>query len=151
MSQPQTRTLTAPGGDGGFGVCGGVGGGGFFLMLLAQEIGQTDAEFAAKLNACIERMGKFVIASATRVDGMLAWEKSDWVVSMALDYGQTGPVLALAMSGKFLKNDEFLRAARQGADFVFKHAVAEKNGYKFPLRVSLTSRGGAQKPANGGK
>jgi len=143
MSQPQTRTLTVPGGDGGFGVCGGVGGGGSFLMLLAQEIGQTDAAFAARLNACIERMGKFMIASARRVDNMLAWEKSDWVVSLALDYGQTGPVLALAATGKYLKNDGFLQAARQGADFIVKHAVAEKGGYKFPLRVNLTSRGRA--------
>lgn len=148
MSQPETRSLTTPGGDEGFGVCGGASGGGFFLMLLAQEIGQADAGFVGKLNACIERTGKFLMTSATRVDSMLAWKKDDRTVSLALDFGQTGPVLALAIAGKYLKNDEFIQAARRGADFIVKHAVAEKDGYKFPLRVSLTSPGRAQKPAH---
>ena len=148
MSLPETRTLTASGGDSGFGVCGGAGGSGLLLMLLAQELGPSDAAFTARLNATIARLGKILVASAAPVDGMLAWKKDDRTVSVALDYGQTGPVLALAMSGKHLNNDEFIQAARHGADFIVKHAVAEKDGYKFPLRVSLTPGGHAQKPAN---
>ncbi|MBI5394138.1 MAG: hypothetical protein HZA91_02450 [Verrucomicrobia bacterium] len=135
--QPETRALTSPGGDGGFGVCGGAGGAGHFLMLLAQEIDQSDAAFAARLKATMERLNRILVASAVPVDGTLAWKKADGTVSVALDYGQTGPVLALSAAGKYLKSDEFIQAARRGADFIVKHAAAEAGGYKFPFETKL--------------
>jgi len=135
--QPETRKLISPGGDGGFGVCGGAGGAGLLLMLLAQEIAQSDAAFAARLNATIERLNKILVASAVPVDGTLAWKKDNRTVSVALDYGQTGPVLALSVAGKYLKNDAFIQAARRGADFIVKHAVAEAGGFKFPFTTNI--------------
>jgi len=137
MKHPETEALRTAGGSGGFGVCGGISGSGHLLKLLRDEIGESDAEFARKLDAAMERLGKVVIRSASEFDETLIWKKDARTVNMALDYGQTGPVLALTVIGTHLKKEEFLDAARRGADFIVRQAVPAGGGYKFPLFVTV--------------
>jgi len=90
-----------------------------------------------------------VIASATEIDGTLAWIVSPGgrvslgfspdveIVNMATDYGQTGIVLGLAETAKFLNDDEILDAAKRAADFVVENLVKDDNGFKIPRIVYL--------------
>ena len=137
MKYPETERFRSPGGSGGFGVCGGASGGCHFLKLFAQEIGESDRDFAGRINTAMERVGKVLINTAEEIDGTLVWKKDARTVNMALDYGQTGAVLALTSIGVYLKNDGFLAAARRGADFIVRQAVPAGGGYKFPLFVNL--------------
>jgi len=138
MRIPETEPFPQPGGAAGFGVCGGSSGGCHFLMLFASKIREKDPEFARRIDAAIERIGKRLIVTARDTGGTLVWMRDERTVNMALDYGQTGVVLALTKIGRYLKNREFLEAARKGADFVAKQAVPENGGYKFPLRVAIS-------------
>lgn len=125
--------LTSPGGNGGFGVCGGAGGAGFLLMLYAQEAGDQESASLRRIDMAIAKIADLVIASATEVDGTLVC--ADRVnfkrVNIALDYGQTGIVLGLSVAGKYLENDEYIAAAKKVADFIAQRAVPEGGGYKF--------------------
>ncbi|MFV1969174.1 MAG: hypothetical protein ACC628_27450, partial [Pirellulaceae bacterium] len=82
----------SPGGEAGFGVCGGASGGGFLLMQYANEVGDKEAEFVKRIDAAIDKIARLVIASATDVDGTLVCpDRSHFNrVNLALDYGQTG-------------------------------------------------------------
>jgi hypothetical protein len=133
LSYERQGPLPAPGGDEGFGVCGGAGGAGYFLLLYANEIGPGDAELVERIKAAIEKAAKLVIASAVEIDGTLACP--DRVrftrINLALDYGQNGVVLGLAAAGKYLKNDAILDAAKKVADYITRRAVPAGAGYKF--------------------
>jgi len=126
--------MPGPGGEAGFGVCGGAGGAGHFLMLYAEEVGDQDTARAERIRAACLRVSQAVLASAVELDdGTMACPdrfhfKS---INLALDYGQTGVVLGLAIAGKYLQNDDLLDAAKKVADYIAKRAVPENGGLKF--------------------
>ncbi len=133
-SQKGKGRLTSPGGDRGFGVCGGAGGGGHFLMLLAEEVGENDTALVKRINAVVEGIARAVIGSAVECeDGTLACpDRVNFKkVNLALDYGQTGVVLGLAVAGRYLDDDEITRAAKKVADYIAHRAVHEGGGLKF--------------------
>jgi len=126
--------LTSAGGDGGFGVCGGAGGGGHLLMLYAQDVGDAEPDLVKRCNAAIERIARLVAASAeTLADGTKAIPDRGHFgkVNIALDYGQTGVVLGLAWAGRYLEDEKILATARRVADYIVKRAVEEGGGLKF--------------------
>jgi len=137
------------GGTTGYGICGGAGGTAILPMELAKEIGQEDPEFMNRAGKAARHVALSVIASATEIDGTLAWIVSPGgrvslgfrrdveIVNMALDYGQTGNVLGLAETAKFLDDDEILDAAKKAADFIVKNIVKDDNGFKTPRIVHL--------------
>ncbi|NOY79852.1 MAG: hypothetical protein GXP31_02485 [Kiritimatiellaeota bacterium] len=134
LSGPKVpRRLRSPGGDAGFGVCGGASGGGFLLIETAKVVGKKEPAFARRLRISIEKIGKLVIASAIRTNGTLVCPDRTHFkrVNLALDYGQTGIVLGLAVAGKYLDNDELIGAAKQVADYIVQCAVPAGGGYKF--------------------
>lgn len=128
--------LPAPGGDAGFGVCGGAG---YFLMLYANEVGAGEVELVQRIKAAIEKAARLVIASAVHIDGTLACpDRAHFKrINIALDYGQTGVVLSLAATGKYLNNGEILDAAKKVADYITRRAVPVGTGYKFAQFHSL--------------
>lgn len=126
--------LPGPGGDAGFGVCGGGGGAGHFLMLYAEEVGDKDAALVTRIRAAVERIAQAVIASAVELeDGTMACpDRVNFKrINIALDYGQTGVMLGLAGAGKYLENDDFIEAAKKVANYIAKRAVPEADGLKF--------------------
>lgn len=127
------RAMPGPGGDVGFGVCGGAGGAGMLMKLYAQQAGSEDAELVAKSKTAVERIARCVIASAVEVDGTLACPDRTHFkrVNLALDYGQTGVVLGLAATGQYLQSDEFIAAAKKVADYIVRRAVPEAGGFKY--------------------
>jgi hypothetical protein len=127
------RQLPGPGGELGFGVCGGIGGAGYLLMLYAKEVGDREPEFVKQINMAIEKIARLVIGSATEIDGTLACPDRVHFkrINIALDYGQTGVVLGLAVAGKYLKNDELIEASKKVANYIVQRAVPEDGGYKF--------------------
>ena len=133
LSYEGTGPLPSPGGDTGFGVCGGAGGAGHLLMLYAEEVGDREAGLVKRIDKAIERIATLVIASATETDGTLVCADRTHFkrVNLALDYGQTGVVLGLVGAGKYLENDEFIEAAKKVADYITRRAVAEGGGYKY--------------------
>ena len=133
-SQKRKRPLTSPGGDAGFGVCGGAGGGGHFLMLFAEEVREKDAALAGRIDAVIERIARAVSASAVEFeDGSLACpDRVNFKrINLALDYGQTGVVLGLAVAGRYLDSEEICQTAEKVADYIVHRAVPEGGGLKF--------------------
>ena len=137
MGSSETQTLSVSGGDSGYGVCGGIGGSGHFLILFAEEVRDSDPEFARRLKAAIARSGRLLLNSAIKHNDTLIWKQHARTLNMALDYGQTGMVFALTMMGRYLNDDEFLDAARRGADFIITQAVRDRGGYKSPWKVIL--------------
>jgi hypothetical protein len=133
LSYQRQGPLPAPGGDEGFGVCGGAGGAGHFLMLYANEVGPREAELVGRIKAAMEKAARLVIATAVPLDGTLACpDRARFKrINIALDYGQTGVVLGLAVAGKYLKHDEILDKAKQVADYITRRAVPAGAGYKF--------------------
>ncbi len=130
----QQGPLPGPGGEAGFGVCGGAGGAGHFLMLFAQAAGPRDAPLVQRIDAVIEKIARAVIASAVEFeDGTMACPDRTHFkrVNLALDYGQTGVVLGLAVAGRYLGNEEISRAAAKVADYIARRAVPEGGGLKF--------------------
>ncbi len=125
--------LTSPGGDAGFGVCGGAAGGGYLLIEYAREVGDREPELVEQINSTIERIAKLVVGSATEIDGTLACADRFHFkrINIALDYGQTGVVLGLATAGRYLDDEELIDAARRVADYIARRAVPEGGGYKF--------------------
>jgi len=126
--------MTGPGGDAGFGVCGGAGGAGHFLMLCAEEVGEKDAALVARIHVAVERIAQAVIASAVELeDGTMACPDRVHFkqINIALDYGQTGVVLGLAGTGKYLENEQFIETAKKVAEYIAKRAVSEGGGLKF--------------------
>ena len=126
--------LRSPGGDAGFGVCGGVGGAGHFLMLYAKEVGDREPELVIRINLTIEKIAELVMASAVKLeDGTMACpDRAHFKrVNIALDYGQTGVVMGLAAAGKYMKDEKLLDAAKKVADYIAKRAVPEAGGLKF--------------------
>ena len=126
--------LRSPGGDAGFGVCGGAGGTGHLLMLYAEQIGDADPALTARLKAAIARVARAVIASAETLDDgtMVIPDRQHFKqVNLALDYGQTGILLGLTVTGRYLEDDEIRAAARKVADYIAKQAVPEGGGLKF--------------------
>ncbi|MEW6358880.1 MAG: hypothetical protein AB1696_21285 [Planctomycetota bacterium] len=130
-----------------FGLCGGAGGSGHFLMLLAEDVGESDPALRDRARDAVRQVARGLIASATPIGDTLAWKllpdaharktgqvaRDADVVNVALDYGQTGVVYALSETGKYLKDDEILAAAKKGGDFIVNHhAVKTPNGWKFP-------------------
>lgn len=146
---PEGTPMTDSGGAKGYGICGGAGGTALLPMEMARKIGEEDPEFANRAKDAARRVALSVIASATEIDGTLAWivspngrvslgfSRDVEIVNMATDYGQTGTVLGLAETAKFLDDDEILDAARKAADFIVKNAVETDNGLKFPRIVYL--------------
>jgi len=125
--------LPAPGGDAGFGVCGGVGGGSHFLILFAKEVGEEDV-LVERINAVTGGIAKAVISSAVELeDGTLACpDRVNFKkINVALDYGQTGVVFGLAIAGSYLDNKEIIQAATKVADYIANRAVPEGGGFKF--------------------
>jgi len=137
LAFPETTTASVSGGDSGFGVCGGIGGSGHFLMLFAEEVRDSDPEFARRLKAAIARSGRLLLNTAIKHNDTLIWKQHPRTLNMALDYGQTGMVFALTMMGRYLNDNEFLDAARRGADFIIAQGVRDRGGYKFPWQVIL--------------
>ncbi len=126
--------LRSPGGDAGFGVCGGAGGAGHLLMLYAREVGDAEPDLVRRCNRAIRTVARAVMNSAeTMDDGTKAvpdrvhFER----INLALDYGQTGVVLGLATAGRYLEDEAILAAARKVADYIANRAVAEGGGLKF--------------------
>lgn len=133
---PEGKVFASPGGDGGFGYCGGALGSCDFLIRFAKEIGDSDPEFTAKIDAALRRVAQGVIGTAVEVEGCLACpDRKRQRIAITLDYGQTGVVCGLAQIAKYLEDDKILDAAKSVADFVAKHAVPEAGGYKFPKAV----------------
>ena len=126
--------MPGPGGDAGFGVCGGAGGAGHFLMLYAEEVGDQDAALAGRIRAACLRVSQAVLASAVELgDGtMVCPDRFHFKrVNIALDYGQTGVAFGLAVAGKYLQNEDLTTAAKKVADYIAKRAVPEGGGLKF--------------------
>jgi hypothetical protein len=125
--------LPSPGGEAGFGVCGGAGGMGYFLILYARDVGDKDPDLVKRINAAIEKTARLVIASTIEIDGTLACPDRVHFkrINIALDYGQTGVVLGLAIAGRYLKNPELIEAAKKVASYIVRQAVPEGGGYKF--------------------
>ena len=141
------------GGSTGFGVCGGAGATAYLPVLLAKEIGGIDPEFQERVRKATKKAAMLLIQSGTHVGETLVWPlkpwerkhhqiKSDFItVNMALDYGQTGVVLSLAEMGKYLEDEQVLKAARKAADFIINNAVKTEHGWKFARFVHLKSNG----------
>ena len=74
-----------------------------------------------------------MIASATEVDGTLVCPDRFRFkrVNLALDYGQTGIVMGLAVAGKYRDDGKLIEGAKKVADYIVQRAVAEGGGYKF--------------------
>jgi hypothetical protein len=125
--------LPGPGGDAGFGVCGGAAGGGHFLMLYADEAGKDEKERVGRIRRAIEKIARRVIDSAVEIDGTLACPDRHGFkrINLALDYGQTGVVLGLAEAGRYLEDETLTEAARKVADYIVRRAVPEGDGFKF--------------------
>ncbi len=142
LSYKGPERLPTPGGETGFGVCGGAGGAGYFLMLYAKEVDGKEPELVERIDQTIRKIAKLVIGSATPIDGTLACP--DWThfkrINIALDYGQTGVVLGLAVAGKYLNDQELIDAAKKVADFIVQRAVPEGGGYKFALFYPLPKK-----------
>lgn len=136
LKLPDDKVFLPPGGDGGFGYCGGVLGSCDLLIRFAEELGDSDPEFTAKIRSALRRVAHGVMGAAVEVDGDLACpDRRKQRIAITLDYGQTGVICGLAQIGKYLKDDEILGDAKKVADFVAKHAVPEAGGYKFPKTV----------------
>ena len=134
LSAEAKGPLRSPGGDAGFGVCGGAGGTGHLLMLYAEELGDRDPALTKRMKEAIAKVARTVIASAeTLDDGTLAVPDREHFkqVNLALDYGQTGVLLGLAVAGRYLEDDQIRAAAREVADYIAKRAVPEGVGLKF--------------------
>ncbi len=132
--QPSGRPLPSPGGEAGFGVCGGAGGGGLFLSHFAKEVGENDTALVKRIDTVVEKISRAVIASAVEFeDGSMACP--DRVrfkrINLATDYGQTGIALGLAVAGQYLGNKEISQAATKVADYIAHRAVPEGGGLKF--------------------
>lgn len=146
---PEGTPMTDSGRSKGNGVCGGAGGTALLPMELARQIAEEDPEFVERAKEAARSVALSVIASATEIDGTLAWIVSPGgrvflgyrrdveIVNMATDYGQTGVVLGLAETAKFLDDEEILDAAKKAADFVVKNIVEDDNGLKIPRIVYL--------------
>ncbi|MFV1966000.1 MAG: hypothetical protein ACC628_11290, partial [Pirellulaceae bacterium] len=52
-------------------------------------------------------------------------------VNLALDYGQTGVLMGLAVAGKYFDDGKLIEAAKKVADYIAQRAVPEGGGYKF--------------------
>ena len=142
LKLPKGKVFLPPGGDGGFGYCGGVLGSCDFLIRFAEELGGSDPELTAKIRSALRRVAHGVMGAAVEVDGCLACpDRRRQRIAITLDYGQTGVICGLAQIGKYLKDDEVLGAAKKVADFVAKHAVPEAGGYKFPKTVPFEAGG----------
>jgi len=101
------------------------------------------------MDIALESRALSVIASATKIDGTLAWivnpggrvflgyRRDVEIVNMAMDYGQTGIVFGLAETAKLLDDDQVLDAAKKAADFIVKNIVNDDNGCKSPRIVYL--------------
>ena len=109
---------------------------------------EKEPEFLQRAYEACRHHALRMIANAREIDGMLAWvdpkpqkgfkvDANMDLVNMAIDYGQTGVVYVLSETGKYLKDQEILEAAKKGADFIVKHAVKTERGYKFPWHVYL--------------
>ncbi|HID22205.1 MAG TPA: hypothetical protein EYP14_07365, partial [Planctomycetaceae bacterium] len=125
--------LKRPGGDAGFGVCGGAGGAGVLLVKYAEAAGSRGPQLLRRIDQAIERIARRVIASTTEIDGTLVCPDRTHFkrINIALDYGQTGIVLGLSIAGQYLKNEELIDAAKKVADYIAQRAVREGGGYKF--------------------
>ncbi|NOX52915.1 MAG: hypothetical protein GXP27_00440 [Planctomycetes bacterium] len=125
--------LKQPGGEAGFGVCGGAAGGGFLLIQYAQTVGDREPALVQRINRAVERIARMVVKSATEIDGTLACPDRTHFkrVNIALDYGQTGIVLGLSVAGKYLKNEKLIDAAKKVANYIAQRALPEGGGYKF--------------------
>jgi len=147
---PEDTRFVGGGGSGGFGVCGGAGGTAYFPMILAKALG--DPGYAERVKKAAKRISGFLIASGTPVGDMLAWPLTGGerkrhkvredvrTVNMALDYGQTGVVLALAEMGKYTQDKQVLAGARKAADFVIHHAVKTDHGWKLARFVRIDAQ-----------
>ncbi len=125
--------LPSPGGSAGFGVCGGIGGSGHFLLLFTKEIGEDDP-LTRRIDAVVSGIARAVIASAVELeDGTLACP--DRVkfkkINISLDYGQTGVVFGLAVAGSHLQDEEISKAATRVGDYIARRSVPEGGGFKF--------------------
>lgn len=69
-------------------------------------------------SAVVERIARGVLASAEEVDGRLACpdRSSFHRINLALDYGQTGVMMGLAIAGRYLEDEEIYQAAKKVAD-----------------------------------
>ena len=141
--------MTGGGGDTGFGVCGGAGGTALLPMLLDREIGDDDPAYRKRVRQATQKIAQMILHRATPVGDALAWtlnrhEKKHhkvapdviWV-NLALDYGQTGVILALSEMAKYLDDPELLDSARKAADFVIEHAVKTEHGWKIPRFIRV--------------
>jgi len=143
--------LTTPGGQGGFGVCGGSGGAGHFLMLYAEAVGDGEPALTARIRPAIDRIARLVMASAEEIDDTLAIPDRGHFnrINLALDYGQTGVVLGLAATARYLEDEEILNAARRVADYIVARAEKANGGYRFaqfhPIPESATKADGQMK------
>ena len=125
-------------------------------MLYANEVGDREAQFVKRVRATVEKIARLVAASAVEVeDGTMACPDRTHFkrFNLALDYGQTGVVMGLAIAGKYLEDDELLDVARQVANYIARRAVAEGGGYKFaqfhPLPPMNGKRGANRRTVNG--
>ena len=128
------QRMRGPGGDVGFGVCGGAGGAGYFLMLYADGAGKEDTLLVRRIGAAVEKIARSVISSGVELeDGTMACpDRVNFkCVNLALDYGQTGVVLGLSTAGRYLQNQEINDAAERVADYIVRRAVDEGGGQKF--------------------
>ena len=140
LRAPKDKVLKAPGGDGGFGYCGGVLGSCDFLIRFDEALRDSDPAFSAKIRDALRRVAHYVMAGMVEVDGALACpDRRRQRIALTLDYGQTGVLCGLAQIGKYLKDDEILGAAKKVGDFVARHAVPEAGGYKFPNFVPYST------------
>jgi hypothetical protein len=137
------------GGDAGFGVCGGAGGAAFLGVLMIDSEGPHDKADIERARRAARRVADGLLARGRPVGNALAWPLNEGEcrafkldadkthVNLALDYGQTGVVLALAKTAKYLDDDEIGAGARKAADFVIAQAVRTDHGWKFPRFVGV--------------
>jgi len=132
-SAKDVERLTSPGGAEGFGVCGGSGGAGHFLMLYAEAAGDDNEDFTARVQSAIDRIARLVMAAAMDIDGTLAIPDHGHFkrINLALDYGQTGVLLGLAGAARYLEDQEILDAAKRVADYIVARAEPAGSGYRF--------------------
>jgi len=149
LSAQAKGPLRSPGGDAGFGVCGGAGGTGYLLMLYAEELGDRDPALTRRMKKAIAKVARTVIASAETLDDgtMVIPDRQRFKrINLALDYGQTGVLLGLAMTGRYLEDDAIRAAARKVADYIAKQAVPEGGGLKFAQFQPLPEEGAPGEP-----
>jgi len=124
------------------GLCGGVAGAALFLRLMDERFGKDDPKLSKELRTAGQNIGKRLNKKKLQLKEGIAWSTSTKQygansVNLALDYGQTGQIYVLVELYEWLKDETYLKMARQATDFMLSVAVEEPHGLKIPWITRL--------------